>query len=641
MQGRRPGWGSLAPLDLIVYAVILCLGALPFFMYEKAPDSLHEDVFYVELAKSLLHDHSYVNNFVTENVQPPGLSIILAGVCASLGCAHDTLVRTMPIFLTLGFLLSYEIIRRQRGRLVAAASCLLLLSSPALFVFVSSVLWPSYPFFFASMLVLLLATNLEKQTSGQRQFLGSVLLAFVLGSALLIQSAGIALIGGLLGWCALAFLGDVSVAKSRLKLIAPAILLALLVQAFWMQRGSNAAQWPLPGYPQGYFSQLTVKNGNHPELGYATPKDVVLRLENNLNEHTRYLIGEVLVQHWISPSWASIAIAGSVILVVIGVGTSLLRDESRLCALYFIGYECIYLLWPWSFETPRFVLPVLPFACLYLAEGGWALWRWRQGYPRRIGAVFLPVCLVLAIFAWREGWGAGAGQGFQEKMSAVFWSVGAVFCAGLIWRGSRATWQFAARWYHIFGTSYQAASLSFTPARLFGVLVLAGLVARGIAAEIPIGRQNLALGKTRYENTPQLQAARWITTHTDSNVVMASGLASLIHHYTGRRVIWFPPITNPRVLMDGIRKYHIQYVILIERGFNYYLPPETVCFSLLEKAYPQNFRLVENQGHVKIFEVLPDEPTGCEQTNEQSKSIPAGGKCGAASFLEATQPRRP
>src|SRR5215831_11895476 len=109
----HPPWGAFTIVDLIVCALILCLGALPFFMYEKAADSLHEDVFYIELAKSLLHNGSYINNFVTENVQPPGLPLILAGLCGTLGCAHDTSVRTMPVFLTLGFLVSYLVIRRQ------------------------------------------------------------------------------------------------------------------------------------------------------------------------------------------------------------------------------------------------------------------------------------------------------------------------------------------------------------------------------------------------------------------------------------------------------------------------------------------------------------------------------------------------
>jgi hypothetical protein len=593
-------------VDIMICALILCLGALPFFLYEKAPDSLHEEVHYVELAKSLLHDHSYVNNFVTERVQPPGLPIILAGVCATVGCAHDTLVRTMPVFLTLGLLASYVAIRRQRGRVVAAASCLLVASSPAVFVFVSSVLWPSYPYFFVSMLVLLLAPELERQASGARRVLAAALLAFLLVAAIMIQSAGIALIGALWGWAVLSFLRGAVVAKSRLKLVGPAILLTLVAQTLWLQRGSSAAEWPLPGYPQSYFSQLKVKNGNYPELGFASAKDIVLRVENNLKDHTRYLLGDVLIGHWISPSWASIGMAGGLMLVLLGVGCSLLHDDSRLCALYFAGYELIYLLWPWSFETPRFVLPVLPLACLYLAEGALAIWRWWQQYPRRVGLAFLPVSLVLAFFAATQGWAGGSGQGFQDKMSAIFWMACAAVCAGLIGRGSLPAVTLPPWARSVFSRSHAAGNLSFSAARWFGALLLAGLVARGVAAEIPLGRENLTMGSIRLENNPEIQAARWIMTHTDPNAIVASRSASLMHHYSGRRIIWFPPITNPEVLMRGIREHHIQYVIVIDRAFNYYLPPAPVCFDVLYKTYPQAFRLAEAWGQVKIYEVLPD-----------------------------------
>jgi hypothetical protein len=72
-------WRPFPTADLAVSVVILCLGALAFFLYEKAADFLHEDVSYVELADSLLQRGSYSFNSVTERVQPPGLSVILAG----------------------------------------------------------------------------------------------------------------------------------------------------------------------------------------------------------------------------------------------------------------------------------------------------------------------------------------------------------------------------------------------------------------------------------------------------------------------------------------------------------------------------------------------------------------------------------
>jgi hypothetical protein len=58
--------------------------------------------------------------------------------------------------------------------------------------------------------------------------------------------------------------------------------------------------------------------------------------------------------------------------------------------------------------------------------------------------------------------------------------------------------------------------------------------------------------------------------------------------------------------MQGIREHGIQYVVVIHTDFNYYLPSETVCFDLLYTAYPEAFRLVEEKGQLRIYEVLLD-----------------------------------
>jgi hypothetical protein len=121
----------------------------------------------------------------------------------------------------------------------------------------------------------------------------------------LVQSAGIVLIEALLGWAIISLLQDCPVAKLRFKLVAPVTLVALLVQISWLHRGSNPRGWPMvPCRGESYLSQLKVKNGNYPELGLASPKDLVLRVGHNLKERTLYL-NEVLIRRWISPSWAS------------------------------------------------------------------------------------------------------------------------------------------------------------------------------------------------------------------------------------------------------------------------------------------------------------------------------------------------
>jgi hypothetical protein len=579
------------------------LGALQFFLIERAPDFLHDDVGFFDRADSLLH-RAYVTEFDQERVQPPGFPVILALLCATVSCTHDSLLRAMPVFLTLGFLLSYEVIRCQRGRPVAAASCLLLASSPSLFVWVSSRLWPSYPYFFISSLVLFLTPKLETPMSPVRRTLGVALLSLLVTAAVMVQSAGIALIGALLGWAFLSFLQDSLVAKARLKVVVPIVLVALLAQTWWLHQGSNTRVWPLPGRGESYLSQLKVKSGNYPELGMASPRDIRIRVENNLKDRTLYL-GEVFVRHWISSSWASIGVAVPILLILFGICSSLLSADSQLCALYFVGYECIYLLWPWSFETPRFMLPVLPLACLYLAEGVVALRWWSQQYPRRVGAAFLPLTVVSTLVAARQGWVAHPGYGFQDKISAILWIISATICSRLIWKGSLPPLNLLAGTSSFCSKNFSAGRISFNLAQLVWALLLAGLVATNIAAEIPIGRKNLSPGQIKLENTPDIQAGLWIQTHTDPNAVIASRVVDLVQHYARRRVIWFPPITNPKILMQGMREHRIRYVVIIDRGFSYYLPAESVCFDILYTGYPEAFRLVEQRSNLRIYEVLP------------------------------------
>jgi hypothetical protein len=596
------GWARFTAVDLFVCALITALGALQFVLCQRASDFLYGDVAYVELAKSLLKG-TYSFNFVTERLQPPGFPGILALVCSTIGCTHDTLVLTMPVFLTLGFLVSYAVICRQLGRPVAAASCLLLASSPHIFPFATTHLWPSFPYFFTSMLFLFFASKLAAPGKGLRGVLLGCLLCLLLTATVLIQSVGVVLIGGFLSWVVLSFFGDRSIAKSRLKFAAPVIFIAFLAQAFWMQRGGNPKEWPLPGYPDSYLAQLKVKSGNFPELGLASPKDVVFRVRNNLKERTSFL-GEVLIRHWIRSSWSSPMVAGLIVLILLGVWRSLLRSDSQLCAMYFVGYECIYLLWPWSFDVPRFTIPVLPLACLYLAEGFTALHRWSQRYPQRVGCLFLPLSIVLGFFATAKGWRAEAGHGFQDKISAIFWIMSAVTCASLIWKRPLPSSDRLSWCQSFLSKRFSVASVSFSLVQLIGAVVVTSLVVTGVAAEIPIGRENLTSGSAKIESTPEIQAARWIQSHTDPSSIVASRHVELVYHFSRRKMIWFPPMTNPNVLMHGIREHHIQYVIVIDRGFNYYLPPDTICFDLLYRAYPQAFRLVEAKDQVTIYEVL-------------------------------------
>jgi hypothetical protein len=598
-----PKLSSRTVVDALVYGLILALTALSFYFCERAPDFVNTDVHYADLADSLLHSQ-YTTNFTQERLQPPGFPLVLAFIARTIGSSHDIFIRTMPVFLALGLLLSYEVLRRQGGRFIAAAICLLMAASPSLFGLVTSWIFPAFAYFFVSMAVLLLMMDLQ---SSQRRWVTVTLvivISLLLSLTVMIEAAGIALIAAIFAWLALSFFGNRGVAWRRVKRFLPIALVALSIEGVWLQQGGNSLEWALPGYPQGYFAQLKVRNGNNPELGFATAKDVVSRVKTNLKDRVTYM-GQVFFQYRHYPPGTSPLVVGFTLLIFCGVGAALRRRRLQFCALYFVFYECVRLLWPWNFET-RFAVAVLPFGCFYLVVGVLAVWHWSRQRPRTMGAVILGVSTVLAVAAAWQGWVSKDSHSFEERVSTVIWIVCATFGLRLVWKRSLPTWADGvfAKSYSVINSKRKEVVMNLRLAQLLALWALTYLVVGGVTAEIPIGKENLVAGFRKFQNEPEIQAARWIEAHTDPNTIIAASLQPVIYHYAKRRVVWFPPITDPATLMAGLLKHRVAYVVVIEREGYYYDPAETTCFDLLRAAYPQAFRLADADGQARIYEVV-------------------------------------
>ncbi len=96
-----------------------------FYSVDRARDFLDDDVFYPDAAQSIIQHGFYGINGYPETNMPPGVSWIVALLCMAGSCTHVVFLRTMVVLATLGFLGSYELLRRQVPRAVAAAICLL------------------------------------------------------------------------------------------------------------------------------------------------------------------------------------------------------------------------------------------------------------------------------------------------------------------------------------------------------------------------------------------------------------------------------------------------------------------------------------------------------------------------------------
>ena len=600
---RGTSSAQLRAADVVVYLLIVGLAALQFVFYQRGAAFYSGDTTYIDLARSILRDGVYGFNFRHETMIPPGFPFIVATVCATIGCGRAVLVRSMSIFVALGFIATYELFRREHGRAVAAGICLLVGSSPIIFSFSTRTFFSDLPYFCTSMFGLFLATRLD----GAKDRWGGLAAScgVFLAASVLIRSSGIALIAGLLVWLIVSFLFNRPRAAIRLTKFAPVLAAGIIVQALWMQWGTHnavPAEWPLGGYPRSYLSQLTVKDGNDPELGPASLADLPARVGRNLVAQASEVVelvtrkGCCRTLEWFSP-WVFCPL----LLILVGLGTSVANSAGRWYDWYFMVYAVMYLVWPWNLEQ-RFYVPVAPLACLYLWRGATALFRWTAQKPRVVsglGLLATTLCGAAAtLYLWRS---TDVYFRHDNVATAAFWGLSAVLTA--------ATWLEPDRVVALLGAHSSSAALgrkSSIAVRLAGLALFVVAVGVGVVMQLELGRDNLKFDVTRLPGYPEIEAASWIRRQTPVNSVVMARDTDVVYYYTDRKVVWFPPISNPQVLMDGIRKHGAQYIVVVDRGEenSYWQPSEALCFKRLLVSFPMAFQLVHQGPRERVFEVV-------------------------------------
>jgi len=602
-------------VDFGVYASILAVGMLQLFCFPHSSDFLN-DPGYPDLAQSILQRHSYQFDYLPETTLPPGLPMILALVGRFFGLAPAAEFPVIAVSCALGLLVAYKLLRRVEDRGVAAAACLLFGSCPALFVFSTNIIFPEMPYFLASMLVLLLAVKIDRAKLGHFPIGEIVLLGIALIMAVLIRSVGVALLAGLAAWLVISLFESRETGRRRLNRFLIPLVLGVAVQlgwSLWAQR-HQVLEWQLPGYPQSYLSQLKVKNGQDPELGLATLGDIPSRVERNIVTRAAGL-GQILTRRYISPFWPSPAIAGVLILIALGLASSF-RKGGELHDWYFLGYEAIFLLWPWDYRD-RFLFPIVPLACLYLWRGVKMLRANLIQRPKAFGAAVFVTAAVLGVssaaFALRQvrftvETGHPRGDHLQPVAAVFFWTLVAVMGLAIFALCSRRRVRSGAPpvpWLtRISGPRISGAL------QVAGVLIVAVLVGSGLAGQGAAARFNLRGDIKEQASYGEIEAAEWIRTHEPPDRVIMARDQDMFFHYTGRRVVWFPPISDPSVLFDGIQRYHVGIVVVTYPPSRYWVPSEDVCFQALLRTHNGAFHLDHHDPKYEVYEVdLPAENT--------------------------------
>jgi hypothetical protein len=605
---RFPDGTALSPIlaDVLVFGVFLTIGVLTVFFQRQAADFLSDDVSYFERARSLLQYGFDGFNGRLETTQPPGLPIVLAVMCYAGACSYAAMLSAMAVFETLGFAVSYLLLRREIGRAPAAAICLLLVVSSSYFSMATQWVATTLPFFFAIMSSLLVARKLEESTTAAARLGWGALLTVLATASLMIASAGIALLAAIVVKIAATYLRDRRLALKYMKTYVAVLLVGIAAQALWARRTPAVLEWPLPGYPRPYLQQLPLKNGPEPQLGYATWRDVAVRIKTNLQDETVMFVG-LFSSHWINAAWWSVVTTGPFFLILLGWGYSVWRAKGdTLQEWFFAGYQFIYLLWPWKMDV-RYFLPVAPLACLYLWRGIQALGILVKSKPVLLGVVWMPLSMILAArsIVWLQNDPLVihiTESGLQQEVSFAVWLLSGIAAVRLVRRGSKWPASLASL---LQGRHQKIGPFDIDPRRSLKfacTLMTAGLAVVGLTNELAIGRENRDLNSAVNRVTPDVKAATWIRDHTGAEAVIMARHVPITYYYANRKIVWFPPSSDAQLLMEGIQKHKIDYLVAVKRWNSYYRPPDDDCIAALLAKYPSALRLIQQVPDFRIFQ---------------------------------------
>ncbi len=364
-------------LDSFACVSIIALGIMQFALVRHSAVYLY-DSNYFELFKSILNHTGYGFNGKPMTQLPPGFPYMLAFLTKIIGSSYVAMLRLGTVFAALALITSYFLLRSQASKGVAAACCLLLASSQLLFFFTTSLVFADMPYFFATTLLLYTAISLNRvETWRMVHILAWFVWGVLLVGTVLLKSAGIALIGGLVSWMAMTYFHDRQKGKRLLKYCLPAVIAAVIAAGAWMSWAARYQyhEWQIPGYGENYVAQLRLKNDNDPELGLANWKDIVVRPLKSANDQAAATVALFTHKYW-QTAWYSPVTIVPLILILLGLWYSF-REGVGLLEWYFVVYEAMILFWPWELEI-RFLYPVAPLIFLYGWRGGLLVWRAAQ-----------------------------------------------------------------------------------------------------------------------------------------------------------------------------------------------------------------------------------------------------------------------
>jgi hypothetical protein len=497
-----------------------------------------------------------------------------------------------------GVLGAYYVLKRSGNRM-ALVVVLLFLTSPVFFNLSTGTILSDLPYFSISMFALLLGVSVEKKQGFWEKVIYAVFLAVFLVAAVLTRLTGIMLPLGCGMWIVYSFLVEKKYAVRRCAVFGVPVILGFLCFAFWMMWSASRSVIEYPGqYMDSYVAQMKLLDPHRPELGPASLPDFILRIINNLPSVIADL-WNLVAQLPVNASFLSVLIVVPLILLGVGMAYRVIERKADFPFWYFCSYTGMILAWPFH-EGMRFIVPIVPFICLYVAEGALRVFAFGARNFNKCLRLCAGVAVVAAIVSWYLVI-SGHCRGLQEFANCLFW-IGSSFLmliyllfnplsSGVVKvvRGILAHFGRAGKKIAGSGVGW----LVFVPVLLVNTYTQAG-IALAAGSNDPRGALNYAL----------VEAGLWIKTHVAASETVCAVQKEIIAQVSGRRTVAFPISSSPEFLCATILKSGADYLVIYDEGeYPYFYPDDKERLLILQKYKPDALTCIYEHPPCRIFKI--------------------------------------
>ncbi len=559
--------------------IVVCLifaAAWGFFWARGQVYENYDPVANVGLAKSLFDGEGYTFMGEPHTVYPPGIPVILA-LTAPYWMPDLSASQAVVSFFSVFSLAAVLIFWLAYCPLVLAIGAILITFSSVFFDLATINLRTELPYIFATAGALGL---LELARHKRIPFVPAALAI----PPLVVLAAASRTIGLALPLALLAALLHRRV-FTRVKFDRFDLLLALNAAA-GLAFCIGWLVWCSTHRSESYVDLLFLKNPHQPDIGLASPIDILGRIPLRLaTEFTHY--GEVLTNTvvWLKPLFFSPVVVLLAGLSAVGIYRQM-NTPNPTVAWYTLGYLGILSIWPFN-EGQRFIFPLVPMLLLLTYSG-------LSGVAARF---------------------SGTADGLRRAARLVV--VASICFAGLTLveivlsgSASKQNWASCGAWLALAA----CGALVATKIRLnlewieqgARLALSAGLVlylAVGIAQIYPNARTNLHERLTDSSSGIKVGLA-WLSANARPNDVVTAEFAPAVFLYSGLVARDLPKTSDPKTLVDSLNRAGTDYLLILHPDeFPYYLPTETERVAIIQKEEPGRLELVYQFDDGEIYRV--------------------------------------